>query len=80
MSRQYLIRLDDAAPNMNHENWDRIEKLLLQYNICPLIGVIPNNKDEQLLKYPYDEKFWDKVEKWISYGWVIAMHGYNHVY
>ena len=44
------------------------------------MGVIPNNKDEELLNYPKRENFWGIVKKWQSKGWEIAMHGYNHIY
>ena len=44
------------------------------------MGVIPNNKDDQLLTYPKKNYFWDKVRKWRDKGWEIAMHGSTHVY
>ena len=44
------------------------------------MGVIPNNKDKDLLIYPKKENFWQVVKKWQSKGWEIAMHGYNHIY
>ena len=50
------------------------------FNIKPVVGVIPNNKDEELLNYPVKEKFWDTVKKWELNNWTIAMHGYTHVY
>lgn len=30
---KYIIRLDDACPNMKKDNWERVEKLLDKYNI-----------------------------------------------
>ncbi len=75
-----LIRFDDIAPNMNWEMMDRCQSLLEHYNIKPVLGVIPNNQDEDLLIYPKREKFWEIVKSWQSMGWSIAMHGYNHCY
>jgi predicted deacetylase len=75
-----LIRFDDVAPNMNWEFMNKCEKLFLKYEIKPVLGVIPNNEDDQLLSFPYEEKFWDKVKKWQSYNWEIAIHGHNHKY
>ncbi len=75
-----LIRFDDIAPNMNWEMMDRCQKLLNQYNIKPVLGVIPDNQDDELLSYPKREGFWQIVKKWKSDGWSIAMHGYNHSY
>lgn len=75
-----LIRLDDIAPNMNWVLMDKCENLFLKYNIKPVLGVVPNNQDEQLLNFPEKKDFWKKVKKWQSLGWEIAVHGYNHKY
>ena len=40
-----LIRFDDIAENMNWQFMDESEILFDKYNIKPLLGVIPNNKD-----------------------------------
>lgn len=79
MSR-YIIRLDDACPRRNIEAWDRMEALLDQYGVKPLVGVIPDCQDPAMDKYPADEKFWARVQGWQDKGWCIAMHGYDHVY
>ena len=79
MSR-YIIRLDDACPRRNVENWDRMEALLDRYGVRPLVGVIPNCQDPAMDKYPADEAFRQRLDAWQEKGWVIAMHGYNHVY
>lgn len=77
----YIIRLDDAAPCMNHFKWNKVEKLLQKYNINPLIGIIPDVQDEELIIYKEDKNFWEKARKWESSGFAhIAMHGYQHVY
>ena len=75
-----LIRFDDIAENMNWHLMSRCEKLLDELDIKPVMGVIPDNKDKDLLIYPKKENFWDMVKKWQSKGWEIAMHGYNHIY
>lgn len=80
MSNKYLIRLDDACPTMNHELWERMEDLLDQYNIKPMIGIIPHNEDPKQQIDPEDASFWQHVKNWEKKGWAIAMHGYNHVY
>ncbi len=77
---KYIIRLDDACEKMDVEQWDRMENLLDKYNVKPLVGVIPNCQDIKMQKYAVDNNFWDKVKKWQAKGWVIALHGYNHVY
>ena len=75
-----LIRMDDICENMNWELMDRCELLFDRYKLKPLLGVIPINKDPELLAYPKTELFWDKVKNWKSKGWEIAMHGCNHLY
>ena len=75
-----LIRFDDIAPNMNWEMMDRCQNLLDTFNIKPVVGVIPNNKDNELLNFPKRESFWQIVKNWENNGWSIAMHGFNHLY
>ena len=75
-----LIRFDDIAPNMNWRMMDKCQELLNHYDLKPVMGVIPDNQDTELLKYPKRENFWETVKKWESNDWSIAMHGYNHLY
>lgn len=76
----YLIRLDDASDRMHIENWARIEGLLDENGIKPLVGVIPLNRDPLMKQFPVDPMFWDKARRWQEKGWRIALHGYEHVY
>tara|TARA_A100001015_G_C14963249_1_gene701828 strand:+ start:401 stop:1129 length:729 start_codon:yes stop_codon:yes gene_type:complete len=75
-----LIRFDDIAENMNWHLMEKCEKLFDKYKIKPILGVIPNNQDPELKRYPKNENFWHKIKIWQSKGWEISMHGYNHVY
>lgn len=75
-----LIRFDDIAPNMNWKMMDKCEQLLNEYKIKPVIGVIPNNQDTELLAYEKRDKFWQIVKQWQNRKWTVAMHGYTHVY
>lgn len=77
---KFIIRLDDACPTMNEENWIKIEELLNKYNIKPIVGIIPDNKDEAF-SYPLIKDFWTKyAQKWQNKGWIIAQHGCYHKY
>lgn len=77
----YIIRLDDASDYNNLSNWNRMEKILNSYSIKPIVGVIPNNQDPSMVKtYKKNNDFWKKVMHWQNGGWIIAMHGYDHVY
>ena len=75
-----LIRLDDIAENMNWDLMKKSELLFEKYGIKPVLGVIPNNKDNKLLSYPKKNDFWNQVRIWRDKGWEIAMHGSTHVY
>lgn len=78
--KTYLIRLDDACERMDVQNWTRIEQLLDKYSVKPLVGVIPHCEDQKMNAYQTDALFWEKVDRWRQKGWVIALHGYDHVY
>ena len=80
LSKGTLLRMDDVAENMNWHIMNKIEILFDKYNIKPVIGVIPNNKDPELLKFPKEENFWEKIKTWQKKGWEISMHGYSHEY
>ena len=75
-----LIRIDDIAENMNWKLMQQCEKLFNKYDIKPLLGVIPQNKDKEFDKYEKKENFWSQVRDWQDNGWEISMHGFNHVY
>lgn len=76
----YLIRLDDASEYMDIVKWDKFESLLDRYDIKPIVGIIPNNKDKELIgKYKKDLMFWNKAKAWQVKGWTIAIHGFTHV-
>ena len=75
-----LIRFDDVAPNMNWKMMEKCEELLNRFNIKPVLGVIPNNQDTELMSYPSKNDFWSIVKKWQTKNWSIAMHGYTHLY
>lgn len=86
MAKRYIFRLDDISWDMNYENFSRIRDLFFQYNIRPIIGVIPANADEKL-KTQVGERRLSQEEFWAEmralqheHGWAVALHGYDHVY
>ena len=77
----FVIRLDDIAENMNWDMMDAATNLFDKFEVKPVLGIIPNNKDPELLAYPKkDFDFWEQVRAWKKKGWEIAMHGNNHIY
>ena len=63
-----LIRLDDVAENMSWDLMKKSELLFDEYQIKPVLGVIPENKDKELLNYPKKDNFWEQVRIWKSKG------------
>ena len=67
---------------MDWEGFLRFKALLDRYQVKPLIGVIPQNRDENVKGSgngrPGD--FWAYIRKLQEEGWVVAMHGFEHVY
>lgn len=80
MKIRYLIRLDDACPTMSKEWWGKVESVLDKYEVRPMVGIVPNCKDDNLALDLVDSDFWKKAIRWQEKGWAIAMHGFDHNY
>ncbi len=74
------IRIDDITADMNWDNFYAFKSILDQYHIKPLIGVVPNCKDENLCMQEAKADFWDCIRQVEREGWTIALHGYEHLY
>ena len=74
------IRMDDITADMNWKNFLALKELFDRHGICPLIGVVPDNRDENLRMDPPREDFWEYLGKLHGQGWVIAQHGQYHRY
>ena len=77
---KYLIRLDDACPTLNREKWGKVEEILDKYGVKPMVGIVPDCKDNNLTIDDINPNFWDKALNWQKKGWAIALHGYDHCY
>jgi predicted deacetylase len=80
LSAQYLIRFDDLCPTMNWRVWAKIESILVEHQITPLLAVVPDNRDHKLAVAPAHSAFWEQVRTWQARGWTIGLHGYQHTY
>lgn len=76
------VRLDDITPDMDWGRFWRFKALLDRYQVKPLIGVVPDNQDENLMleKENREEEFWTVIKQLKEEGWVVAMHGCYHRY
>lgn len=74
------VRLDDITPDMDYEKFYKMKQILDTYQIKPLIGVVPFNEDNNLMCNPKHEDFVGFLQGLVAEGWVVALHGYKHLY
>ena len=74
------VRLDDITPDMDWEKFRQLERILDENHIAPLIGIVPDNQDPNLMRNPAMPEFGEQIKKWESKGWILAMHGWKHIY
>lgn len=79
------IRMDDITPDMDWKKFKEFKFLLDEYHVKPLIGVVPDNKDDNLNRKagscgPAPADFWQYIKELQENGWIVALHGYQHVY
>jgi len=78
---RYFIRLDDLCHTSNLQKWQRFFDVFNRFGVKPIIAVIPANKDAKLLDCgSYNPHFWSLVRKLQANGYIIGLHGYDHVY
>jgi predicted deacetylase len=80
MPASYLVRFDDICPAMNWTVWKKIEHILQDSDVKPLLAVVPDNRDPHLEVGPRRDDFWHRVRDWQRRGWTIGLHGYQHRY
>ena len=57
------VRMDDITPDMDWERFLWFEELFEQYNVKPLIGIVPLNQDKNLHREDERKDFWEYVLK-----------------
>jgi predicted deacetylase len=80
MSTRYILRFDDICPTMDWTVWEQIESTLEAHGVRPLVAVVPDNRDPDLMVAPARSDFWARVRSWQDKGWTIGLHGYQHRY
>ena len=76
---EYLLRCDDLCPTMSAEGWRRIESLIKEFQLQPILAVVPDNLDPELEVSPPDPDFWQSMHALEASGAVIGLHGFRHV-
>jgi predicted deacetylase len=81
MKTRFILRFDDICPTMNWRTWHILERDLCELNVKPIVAVIPDNRDKNLMvSSPAVNDFWSNVRTWQKRGWTIGLHGYQHRY
>jgi predicted deacetylase len=75
---QYLLRIDDLCPTVHHRRWQRLAAAIREFNIRPILAVVPDNQDSALCSSPPDPAFWTQMREMQAAGAAIAIHGYRH--
>ena len=76
---QYLVRLDDFCPTMLEDRRERFLSILARHGVSPILAVVPDNQDPDLIRQSPDPQFWDRMRSLQAAGAAIAMHGYRHI-
>lgn len=79
-SVKIALRMDDITPGMDWKKFLRFKELCDLYQVKPLIGVVPDNQDSMLEIDGHRKDYWDYLLSLEKDGWILAMHGVNHVY
>lgn len=74
------VRLDDITPDMDWAKFRRLEKILDENHILPLLGIVPDNQDPNLKRNPAMPDFDVQIKTWEAKNWAFAMHGWKHIY
>lgn len=74
------FRLDDICETMDFKKFNALRELFEKHGVKPLLGVIPNNRDVMLRVAPPCENFYESMCYLRDNGWMIAQHGFTHVY
>lgn len=87
------VRLDDITPDMDWERFLACKAVLDRYQVKPLIGVVPDNRDTMLKGKSKESRalaekvmpggrrdFGAYVRQLQKEGWAVSMHGYRHIY
>ena len=64
---------------MERHRWQRFQALVRDFEIRPILAVIPDNHDAQMKLSPSDPGFWAQMREMEAAGAAIAAHGFQHI-
>jgi predicted deacetylase len=74
------FRMDDICPGMDRRKFERFQRLFSAFDVRPLIGIVPENRDPSLVVDEPQPDFWERMRTLKARGWTISQHGYEHRY
>ena len=80
MSVKIAVRMDDITPDMNWDNFYFFQRLFEKTGITPLLGIVPENRDDKLCCGEPRRDFYEVMRELKEQGYCLAMHGCYHVY
>jgi len=76
---RYLLRLDDLCPTVHRGRWRAFRSLISEFNLRPILAVVPDNRDPELIVSPPDPGFWNELRALEAAGATIGLHGFRHL-
>ncbi len=76
---RYLLRFDDLCPTVDRHRWERLIEIVREFQIRPILAVVPDNQDSDLMRSPADSGFWEQMRELEAAGAAIALHGLAHL-
>jgi len=80
MGRKIAVRMDDITADMNWDNFRFFQELFEEAGITPLLGIVPENRDEKLHCEKPRAGFYEIMRELQDRGYCFAMHGCYHLY
>jgi hypothetical protein len=77
-SARYLLRFDDLCPTMDKMQWSRFARLIAEFHLKPILAIVPDNRDPELVLADPDPDFWQHMRDLKATGATIGLHGYQH--
>jgi predicted deacetylase len=76
-----IYRIDDVTPGMDWNQFYKFLELFRKYRVVPLVGVVPDNRDPNLIVGREESAFWKIIRQLVAEGRIeVAQHGYQHKY
>lgn len=75
---QYLLRIDDLCPTVDRGRWRQLRDLIKEFDLQPILGVVPDNCDPELAVSGEEAQFWEDLRAMQANGATVALHGFQH--